>query len=177
MSPWDYVAATNILLAALFLVLHGVMVGNPQYGWQPKSWVVRTFMFMLAICLMARAYTIIQLHQPVVLAGRIISPVLAALFFTTWLDMIVSSWKAEMEKRTHQAEDSLATVVMEQVGTASAEAAVAASAAAEQSASNGQSLDRIVAAVSIFEPAPTEFKDKIGYHPGEPEKDLPAAAS
>lgn len=154
MTVWDHIAAVNLTLAATFLLIHAVMVGNPQYGWQPRSLVVRTVMVVLAVYLGARAYTIFVHGDTINALSQQIAAVMAVLFFVTWLDMIVTSWRAQMEKVRAAAERDLAAAVIEKVGAV-------AIAGAQQSAENHEALTRIEKAVSILEPAPAEFKATV----------------
>jgi len=147
MTAWDYVAAVSLSIAASFLVIHAVMVGNPQYGWQPRSWVVRTLMIALAATLGARAWTVFHLHEPINPLGRWVCFVMALLFFVTWLDMVVTSWRVQTERAKATAEHDLATRMVERVG-------IVAAAGLAQSAENHDALEAIKKSISIFDPAP-----------------------
>lgn len=165
MTGWDYVAGINCILAASFLVIHAVMVGNPDYGWQPRSFVVRTIMVIAALFLGARGYTVFQMQSGVELVGQLCIASLALLFFVSWMDMMVASWKREIAEERDTALTKTAKVV-QLVGRRAARAETNAGAAAAQSGQNAERLERIEAAVAILEPAPYEFKDQIGYKPG-----------
>jgi hypothetical protein len=163
-NGWDYLAGANCVLGGVFLVIHAVMVGNPQYGWQPRSIVVRGQMIVAAVFMVARGYTIFFLDQPVGEVGQWAAWALAFLFFVSWLDMMVASWRKAANEASEAALTRSAKVIRH-VGAAASAARREAATAATQSAENGRTLDRIAEAVSILEPAPTEFKDSIGYRP------------
>lgn len=166
MNGWDFLAATNCFLGGIFLVIHAVMVGNPEYGWQPKSLMVRTVMVIVALCLFARGYTAFMLHDPVSMVGQVCAAGLSGLFFVSWLDMMITSWRREIKEERDTAISRMARALLI-AGRRAQRAEKAAKAAISQSTANGATLDKIADTVSILEPAPTEFKDGIGWHPGK----------
>lgn len=93
MNPWDYVAGTMLGLGAVFLAIHAVMVGNPQYGWQPRSPHVRMIMGALAALMAARAYTVLVLGEDMSVTGRLVAAAMMVLFLIQWLDMMIASWR------------------------------------------------------------------------------------
>lgn len=168
-GPWDYATGVVAALGAIFLVVHAVMVGNPQYGWQPRAVHVRTMMVILAVPMLVRSYTIFVSHEPTNPVGRCILWAMSFLFFITWLEMMVASYRAEIERREGEAKEDVATKVLDVVTAAADKAADAAEAAKATSSQNADTLARLEGevhatreAVSILEPAPTEFKQQIG---------------
>lgn len=140
MNPWDYVAGTMLGLAAAFLSIHAVMVGNPQYGWQPRSPVVRLAMGALAALMAARAYTVLALGDDMSTVGRFVCAALMALFLLQWLDMMIASWRARgVEDLAH----TLETIVDRVVAPAHA-ATAAAKEGAAVSRRNTRRLDLLL---------------------------------
>ncbi len=157
----DYSVVVALILASVSLTVHAAMVGNPDYGWQPRSWVVRTLMIVTAILLTARAYMIHKLEISFDLTAVGSAWILALMFFAAWLDMMVASWRRTSEEATEGGRIDGATVVADGV------LAVAAH-SAEVSEQNAERLDRIEKTVSILDPAPYAFRNSVRKAAGLP---------